>query len=239
MSKSNEATEKVKRIPPKRPVVVSGTFAEGHGVFFKFKQSSQTTFEGVHELVVTFAVPSGWDGGGVRVSGTARGHKPRLWMDQPTIFGHVDDAIEFYPAGKAMPRDEAAAARPPGVVLLDGGRGPQASRRKRRRRIPALSEVLDTCDCWVAGVERQRAPRVEPLGARPNLDPSHPAVLSRQPLRCAARFAALRKIERQLDDRLVAGAGFVEQRAQFKRVGRIEPHERLDQLQRLGPAGRA
>jgi hypothetical protein len=110
MSKANEATEKVKRIPPKRPIVVSGTFAEGQGVFFKFKQSSQTTFEGVHVLEVTFAVPADWNGRGVRISCTARGNKPLLWMDKPAVFGHVDDALEFYSAGQVKPRDEAAAS---------------------------------------------------------------------------------------------------------------------------------
>ncbi len=110
MSKSNESTEKVQRLPPMRPIVVSGTFAEGQGVFFKFKQSSQTTFEGVHVLEATFAVPANWNGRGVRISCTARGNKPLLWMDKPAIFGHVDDAIEFYAAGQAQPRDEAAAS---------------------------------------------------------------------------------------------------------------------------------
>jgi hypothetical protein len=104
MSKANEATEKVCRIPPKRAIVVSGTFAEGQGVFFKFKQSSQTTFEGVHLLEVTFAVPADWDGRGVRISCTARGNKPLLWLDKPAVFGHVDDAIEFYSAGQRKPR---------------------------------------------------------------------------------------------------------------------------------------
>jgi hypothetical protein len=110
MSKANEATEKVKHLPPKRPIVVSGTFAEGQGVFFKFKQSSQTTFEGVHVLEVTFAVPADWNGRGVRISCTARGNKPLLWMDKPAVFGHVDDALEFYSAGQVKPRDEAAAS---------------------------------------------------------------------------------------------------------------------------------
>jgi hypothetical protein len=99
MTNADEATEKVKRIPPKKPVVVSGTFAQGGGVFFKFKQSSQTSFEGVHELVVVFAVPTDWKGGGVRVSATARGHRTRLWMDQPTIFGKVATVVELYPEG--------------------------------------------------------------------------------------------------------------------------------------------
>lgn len=108
MSKSNENTEKVKRLPPKRPVVVSGTFAEGRGVFFKFKQSSQTSFEGVHELVVTFAVPSQWQVGSVRVSATARGHTSRLWMDQPTVFGKIATEVELYPEGDYTLRKAAS-----------------------------------------------------------------------------------------------------------------------------------
>ncbi len=108
MSKTNENAEKIKRLPPKRPVVVSGTFAEGRGVFFKFKQSSQTSFEGVHELVVTFAVPAAWKSGSIRVSAIARGHKPRLWMDQPTVFGQVATVAELYPEGDYALRKAAA-----------------------------------------------------------------------------------------------------------------------------------
>lgn len=108
MSKANETSEKVKRVPPKRPIVVSGTFAEGRGVFFKFKQSPQTWFEGVHELVVTFAAPASWNGGGIRVSATARGHKPRFWVDQPTVFGKVETVVELYPEGDYARRKAAA-----------------------------------------------------------------------------------------------------------------------------------
>jgi hypothetical protein len=108
MASGKQATEKVKRIPPKRPVVVSGTFGEGRAVFFKFKQSSQTSFEGVHELEITFVAPADWRGGGVRITCTARGHRPVLWMDQPTVFGQVDDVIELYPEGNVKLRDAAA-----------------------------------------------------------------------------------------------------------------------------------
>jgi hypothetical protein len=121
MSKANEATEKVKRIPPKRPIVVSGTFAEGRGVFFKFKQSPQTWFEGVHELTVTFAVPTSWQGGAVRVSAIARGHKPRFWVDQPTVFGKVATVVELYPEGDYSLRK--AATRRLEAAEADNERG--------------------------------------------------------------------------------------------------------------------
>jgi hypothetical protein len=118
MSQANEATEKVKRVPPKRTIVVSGTFAQGRGVFFKFKQSSQTSFEGVHQLTVTFAVPTDWQAGGVRVSATARGHKPRLWIDQPTVFGKVATVVELYPEGDYTLR-KAATRRLEAVDAAD------------------------------------------------------------------------------------------------------------------------
>ena len=100
---------------------MSGTFAEGRGVFFKFKQSSQTSFEGVHELEVTFAVPAAWQAGGVRVSATARGHKPRLWMDQPTVFGQVTTVVELYPEGDYTLRK--AATRRLEAAEVDEHRG--------------------------------------------------------------------------------------------------------------------
>jgi hypothetical protein len=106
-SNTKEATEKIKRLPPKRPIVVSGTFAQGRGVFFKFKQSSQTSFEGVHELAVTFAVPQSWQAGGVRISCAARGHRTRWWMDQPTVFAEVDAVVELYPEGDLTLRKQA------------------------------------------------------------------------------------------------------------------------------------
>jgi hypothetical protein len=67
-TKSDEQTEKIRRLPPKQPIVVSGTFAEGHGVFFKFKPSTQTSFEGVHDLEIKFIAPTDWKVGSLRVS---------------------------------------------------------------------------------------------------------------------------------------------------------------------------
>jgi hypothetical protein len=107
MASGKEATEKIKRIPPKRPIVVSGTFGEGRAVFFKFKQSSQTSFEGVHELVITFIAPADWRSGDVRITCAARGHKPVFWTTQPTVFGEVDDVIYLYPEGDRRLRDAA------------------------------------------------------------------------------------------------------------------------------------
>ena len=116
--KTKEATEKINRLPPKQPVVVSGTFAQGQGVFFKFKRSTQTSFEGVHELAITFVAPAEWQGGNVRIACTARGHRPLLWLDQPTVFGSVVDNIELYSERDADGR-EAATRRAQSVQSSD------------------------------------------------------------------------------------------------------------------------
>jgi hypothetical protein len=106
-TKSDEQTEKIRRLPPKEAIVVSGTFAEGHGVFFKFKPSTQTSFEGVHELEIKFVAPTSWKGGSIRVACIARGHHTVMWMEQPTIFGRALDNVTLCPDGSTV-RHEVA-----------------------------------------------------------------------------------------------------------------------------------
>ncbi len=69
------ATEKINRLPPKHVVVVSGTTAEGRGVFFKLKRTSQTSLEGVHEMAVTFVAPRTWPAIALRVECRRRGNE--------------------------------------------------------------------------------------------------------------------------------------------------------------------
>jgi hypothetical protein len=107
LSRSDEDSEKIHKIPPKQPLVVSGTFAQGRGVFFKFKKSTQTTFEGVHELEITFVAPVNWKGGGIKISCTARGHQKKLWTEEPVVFTHVDEVIQLFPEGNTELRKEA------------------------------------------------------------------------------------------------------------------------------------
>jgi hypothetical protein len=90
-------TEKLNRLPPKHAVVVSGTSAEGRGVFIKLKRSSQTSLEGVHEVAVTFVAPAGWWGGEVQVGCSARGERKILWvMTQDATWGSEGDKVRLY-----------------------------------------------------------------------------------------------------------------------------------------------
>lgn len=89
-------TEKLNRLPPKNATVVSGTLAEGRGVFFKLKPSSQTSLEGVHELAVTFIVPAGWRGGNVHVGCSAGGQRKMLFIKQSATLGAEGSLVRLY-----------------------------------------------------------------------------------------------------------------------------------------------
>ncbi len=114
-TRSHTATEKVNRLPPMQPIVVSGTASEGRGVFFKIKRSSQTSLEGVHELTVSFIVPKNWQGSAVRVSCNAGGQRKVMWMKQPASLGGTTRDVQLYLVGDTGMQEVArhrAAAKP-------------------------------------------------------------------------------------------------------------------------------
>jgi hypothetical protein len=95
------ATEKINRLPAKHVYVVSGTYAEGSGVFFKLKRTSQTSLEGVHELAVTFVTPRSWPTIELQVNCSAHGERKVLWVRQSATLGRVEKYVQLIPA--AMP----------------------------------------------------------------------------------------------------------------------------------------
>jgi hypothetical protein len=103
-SGGESATEKINRLPPKHVVVVSGTTAEGRGVFFKLKRTSQTSLEGVHELAVTFVAPRTWPAIAIKVECKALGERKTLWMKQEATLGHLDRYVQLMPAAPAPTR---------------------------------------------------------------------------------------------------------------------------------------
>ncbi len=107
IAKGETTTEKLDRLPPKYAVVVSGTTAEGRGVFFKLKRWSQTSLEGVHELAVTFIVPAGWRGGEVYVGCSAGGQKKLLFIKQSATLGTEGAPVRMYLAGRGSLRQVA------------------------------------------------------------------------------------------------------------------------------------
>ncbi|MEX0641283.1 MAG: hypothetical protein WD468_01205 [Pirellulales bacterium] len=104
LSGCETATEKINRLPPKHVVVVSGTYAEGRGVFFKLKRTSQTSLEGVHELAVTFVAPRTWPAIALQVECSALGQRKMLWMKQPATLGHAQRYVQLVAAAPAPVR---------------------------------------------------------------------------------------------------------------------------------------
>lgn len=62
------AKESFHRLSPKQLVLASGTTDAEHGVFFKWRRSSQAALEGSREVTVRFLVPRGWRGDWVQLS---------------------------------------------------------------------------------------------------------------------------------------------------------------------------
>lgn len=60
IGKKDVVTETAKRIAPKKAVLVSGTLAEGHGVFFEWKPSTQHPWAGTRIHVIHFVAPATW-----------------------------------------------------------------------------------------------------------------------------------------------------------------------------------
>lgn len=83
-----------RRLPPKRPLAVSGTLSQGHGAFFQLRPSSQSTLEGQHLVSATFHVPADWSGDGIEVRCRARGTKKVFWSEQATTWASLKTPLQ-------------------------------------------------------------------------------------------------------------------------------------------------
>lgn len=92
-------TETIKRVAPHKAVVVSGTLAGGHGLFFTFRRSPQDTLEGTHELVGRFTVPDGWRGDWLVVSCEAKTKSNSLVSRGLELAGRSKQIVGVYQAG--------------------------------------------------------------------------------------------------------------------------------------------
>jgi hypothetical protein len=151
ISGSEVATEKMNRLPPKRAVVVSGTSSEGRGVFFKLKQSSQTSLEGVHGLSVTFVVPAGWRGGEVQIACSARGQRRVLWIKQAATVGeetgtvrlHLTGTTPVYHVAKPVAVEPVVKVEPASTVTEaehESAELRNSSRSHRERKEPPIED---------------------------------------------------------------------------------------------------
>ena len=76
----DSVTEEMRKMPAKKPLIISGTFSQRQGVFFKFKQSNQVSLEGIKSITCSFIVPRDWRGDYLLVSCRADGQRSRYFI---------------------------------------------------------------------------------------------------------------------------------------------------------------
>lgn len=120
-SKSSASTITETRLPPKHAVLVSGAVNRRQGVYFKLRQSSQTTLEGEHELTVVFVAPADWEGGVLRVECVGRGQKKWLFVKQRKVWNVSTVPVELQLASYrvAKPVKEGLSEAAVGEAIAD------------------------------------------------------------------------------------------------------------------------
>lgn len=88
-------TETLTRLPEKEAIIVSGAINQRRGVYFKLRQSSQTTLEGEHNLSVTFNAPDDWTAGPLKVTCVARGERKWLFVKQRKTWNEQTAAVQL------------------------------------------------------------------------------------------------------------------------------------------------
>jgi len=153
MASCNTAVEKINRLPPKHVVVVSGTYAEGRGVFFKLKRTSQTSLEGVHELAVTFIAPRMWPAVTLQVDCEAVGQRKMLWVKQSATLGHVQRNVQliaavaplkqvvYKPTGEESSKESKEKAKDDGATVLADSSAASPAKWRPTRVVPVSAKT--------------------------------------------------------------------------------------------------
>jgi len=103
--RSNKSAAYDYQLLPRREILTaSGTVARGSGVYFKLRQTPQTTLEGSHEFVLFFRVPTSWRADYLRAVCQARSQEGK-------ICGQTSFLIPLYIHGDTRARSMAAELR--------------------------------------------------------------------------------------------------------------------------------
>ncbi|HEY4312334.1 MAG TPA: hypothetical protein VGN12_22995 [Pirellulales bacterium] len=97
------------RLSPKIAVLASGTTNAEHGVFFKFRHSSQVALEGSREVTVRFLVPHEWRGDWVRLDAEMLGRHRNYLGEKIEPCGQTQVYLGLYDAGNAVAHQAAMA----------------------------------------------------------------------------------------------------------------------------------
>jgi hypothetical protein len=100
--------ETYRKRPPQQAVVTTGTSHAEHGVFFKFRRSTQDTLEGVKELTCRYTVPLEWKGDWVLLTCQARAASTRYLVKSIEPCGQLKVFLALYQQDERAAREAAS-----------------------------------------------------------------------------------------------------------------------------------
>jgi|GEM_PF-870061 len=101
--------ETFRRLAPKQLVLASGTTDAEHGVFFKWRRSSQVALEGSREVTVRFLVPRGWRGDWVELGCESWTVHRNYLGEKLELCGSAQTLVGLYLSGDADAEQAANA----------------------------------------------------------------------------------------------------------------------------------
>lgn len=107
ISQNRGSKETYHRLSPKLLVLASGTTDAEHGVFFKWRRSSQVALEGSRDATCQFAVPRDWRADWVQIHCEVIGHHRSYFSDKLAPCGQTQVFAGLYLAGDELAQQAA------------------------------------------------------------------------------------------------------------------------------------
>ena len=104
VTQNRGSKESFHRLAPKQLVLASGTTNAEHGVFFKWRRSSQMALEGSREVTCRFLVPADWRGDWVQIDCEILGRHRGYFGEKIEPCGRTRVFVALYLAGDAEAR---------------------------------------------------------------------------------------------------------------------------------------
>jgi hypothetical protein len=142
-NEQNSVREEMRKMPAKIPVIISGTFGQQQGVFFKFKQSNQTSLEGVRKLTCSFVVPRDWRGDYLLLSCKASGLRTRYLIKGVHSCGDARFVVGLYLEGDSKAKQAALALAATQLTLRrEGGQLDEALGKGEKKGVREAADLL-------------------------------------------------------------------------------------------------
>ena len=139
--------EEMRKLPAKNPLIVSGTFGQRQGVFFKFKQSNQVSLEGIKSITCSFVVPRDWRGDYLLLSCRADGERSRYFVKGIYPCGEARFVVGLYLEGDSEAKQAAITLTErqltphrPGISLEESAKA--AEKNPEKKSVQKAAEML-------------------------------------------------------------------------------------------------